>query len=54
MALGGIASMGTTPEDQQKVLALGRERGWKQASVDLDQGVKDGVKVVSCFGKWLL
>jgi hypothetical protein len=41
--------MGTTPDDQEKVLALGSERGWKAGSVS--DGVQAGVKVVSCFGK---
>lgn len=48
VSLGGIASMATTPEDQEKVHALGAERGWRQGS--LDEGVKPGVKAVSCFG----
>ena len=47
--LGGLASMGTTVEDQEKVYELGRQRGWKEGSIS--RGIKEGVKVVSCFGK---
>lgn len=46
--LGGIAAMGTIPEDQPKVARLGSERGWKAGSIDLN-GAKSA-RVVSCFG----
>lgn len=47
--LGGIAAMGTIPEDQPKVARLGSERGWKERSIDRDG--TESARAVSCFGE---
>jgi hypothetical protein len=47
--LGGIASMGTTVNDQARVAALGRKRGWKTDALPASE--RAGPRVVSCFGE---
>jgi len=44
--LGGICAMATTPEDQGKVLALGRGRPWRTS----ESKSAVGPRVVSAFG----
>lgn len=46
--LGGVGAMATIPEDQDKVMYLGSERGWKQGESSTSRKV--GPRVVSCFG----
>lgn len=48
--LGGFGAMATVPEDQDKVMALGRDRGWDQEETKKGESSK-GPRVVSCFGK---
>ncbi|KAK1923853.1 hypothetical protein DB88DRAFT_439198 [Papiliotrema laurentii] len=49
VALGGLASMATVPEDQGKVAELGSSRPWEGGSLRGKQSGR-GPRVVSCFG----
>lgn len=49
--LGGIGAMATVPEDQDKVMSLGGQRGWQQGESSTSH--RNGARVVSCFGAYL-
>jgi hypothetical protein len=51
VALGGIASMATIPEDQAKVASLAKERGWISSGSTHGVRIRKGVKNVACFGE---